>query len=199
MYNILGDIRKYCDYHQNGGIHIHVDMTQYLQEGINDSHTERIIKSYITKRLDEIVKIFPKYTGSYNKRIVEIRTKRSYVNISRLRTLEFRIAPLTFDYTTIITWISGLMKFRRKLITELRLIENHDLVTDGLVVRNNSSIRVRSITPEDQGYSIRLLSTPESPLVYNGSNDIGIIRGDSTDSWTHYYNYSNDNSSTSYI
>lgn len=127
LYKILNDISKYCNYHQNGGIHIHIDMTQYLTTNRN-SELEGLMSRYISRRLDEIIKIFPKYTGKYNKKEVGIMRKKTYVNISRLGTLEFRIAPLTFDYTTLMTWISGLMRFRRKLITELRLIKNHDLV-----------------------------------------------------------------------
>lgn len=131
LYKILSDISKYCNYHQNGGIHIHVDMNQYLSPNRStETELKELMSRYISKRLDEITRIFPKYTGKYNKKEVGIVRKKTYVNISRLGTLEFRIAPLTFDYTTLITWISGLMRFRRKLITELRLVENHTSVAE---------------------------------------------------------------------
>ena len=41
--------------------------------------------------------------------------------MSRLGTLEFRIAPLTFDYYTLMTWIVKLVRFRRILIHDCRL------------------------------------------------------------------------------
>lgn len=157
LHRILGDISKYCNYHQNGGIHIHVDMTQYLTPSWDsDSELSKLMSRYITRRLDEIIKIFPKYTGSYNNKEVGIRRKKTYVNISRLNTLEFRIAPLTFDYTTLITWISGLMKFRRKLITELRLVENYD----------SDSKKNRLNTGQDLNHSVTVNENEDNELTY---------------------------------
>lgn len=181
LYRILNDINKYCNYHQNGGIHIHVDMTQYITpDNYSDSVLRELMGRYIVRRLDEIIKIFPKYTGSYNKKEVGIRRKKTYVNISRLGTLEFRIAPLTFDYTTLITWISGLMRFRRKLITELRLIKNHNLF-----------VKENIITEDQDSESGGILPAPEVNEVLDRSyitDSIPRITNVSTNGWQYYDN-----------
>ena len=68
-----------------------------------------------------VLSIFPKYTGKYNKREVGIGKKATYLNISNKKSLEFRIAPLSFDYTTVINWVIQCIKFRNKVIHDCRL------------------------------------------------------------------------------
>ena len=118
LYKFMQDLTKYCRIHQNGGIHIHLDMTEF---NFKKCKQRRVVKNYITKRLTEIGKIFPKYTGTYNMKRVGDVEKGTWVNMSRLGTLEFRIAPLTFDYNTLMTWIVKLVRFRRILIHDCRL------------------------------------------------------------------------------
>ena len=118
LYKFMQDLTKYCRIHQNGGIHIHLDMTEF---DFKKCKQRRVVKNYITKRLTEIGKIFPKYTGTYNMKRVGDIEKGTWVNMSRLGTLEFRIAPLTFDYNTLMTWIVKLVRFRRILIHDCRL------------------------------------------------------------------------------
>lgn len=118
LYKFMQDLTKYCRIHQNGGIHIHLDMTEF---NFKKCKQRRVVKNYITKRLTEIGKIFPKYTGTYNMKRVGDIEKGTWVNMSRLGTLEFRIAPLTFDYNTLMTWIVKLVRFRRILIHDCRL------------------------------------------------------------------------------
>ena len=118
LYKFMQDLPKYCRLHQNGGIHIHLDMTEF---DFKKCKQRKVVKNYITKRLTEIGKIFPKYTGTYNKKRVGDIEKGTWVNMSRLGTLEIRIAPLTFDYHTLMTWIVKLIRFRRILIHDCRL------------------------------------------------------------------------------
>lgn len=117
LYIFLQDIKEFCTLHEGGGIHIHVDMSSYTIEDCK----LREVKNYINNRLDEVAAIFPPYTGKYNKKRVGVHEKSTWVNISRLNTLEFRIAPLTFDYNTLITWIIKLIKFRNSVIHYCRL------------------------------------------------------------------------------
>ena len=118
LYKFMQDLPKYCRLHENGGIHIHLDMTEF---DFKKCKQRNVVKNYITKRLTAIGKIFPKYTGTYNKKRVGDVEKGTWVNMSRLGTLEFRIAPLTFDYYTLMTWIVKLVRFRRILIHDCRL------------------------------------------------------------------------------
>ncbi len=116
LQKFLQDMNEFCELDKKGGIHIHLDMLPYIATSARYNFT---IKNYLTNRLSEIEHIFPKYTGKYNYREVGIRSKRTYVNISRLNTLEFRIAPLTFSYSVLMGWIKDLIKFRSKLITDI--------------------------------------------------------------------------------
>lgn len=114
LYRFMQDLPEFCTLHEGGGIHIHIDMSKYTDR-LNE------IKSYIEDRLDKIGEMFPTYTGNYNKKKVGICSKQSWVNISRLNTLEFRILPLTFDYELLISWIFSIVKFRRELIHKCKL------------------------------------------------------------------------------
>lgn len=113
LYQFMNDLNKYCRLITTGGIHIHIDFHEYIKD-------KELLKKIIIRHLSEVENIFPKYTGKYNKRKVGIREKSTYVNISRLDTLEFRIAPLTFDYPVLMDWIIKLIKLRNLFIRELR-------------------------------------------------------------------------------
>jgi hypothetical protein len=116
LYRILIEMKRYCENPIGGGIHIHVDFSKYSSE-----HNNKVAAGYIRNHLHEVEAIFPKYTGNYNKRKVGIQRKGTYVNFSRYNSIEFRIAPLTFDYETLLTWIVGCNKFVSKVITECHL------------------------------------------------------------------------------
>jgi len=118
LYRFMQDLSKYCTLHEGGGIHIHVDVSTFFK---NETDKMKEVAKYIERHLNEVASIFPKYTGKFNKRRVGIRRKSTYLNISRLNTFEFRIAPLTFDYFTLMTWIRNCIKFRNKVICECSL------------------------------------------------------------------------------
>ena len=118
LYKFMQDLPEFCTLHEGGGIHIHIDMSMFPYENTNK---EKEIHKWITHRLNEVGNLFPIYKGKYNKKVVGIRAKSTWVNISRLHTLEFRTPPLTFDYYTLMSWIVGIVKFRNKLIHECRL------------------------------------------------------------------------------
>lgn len=146
LYKFMQDMKEFCKLHEHGGIHIHVDMTKYPMN-YSDKLTE--VRNYITNRLDEIAKIFPKYTGTCNKKAVGIAHKETWVNISRLSTLEFRIAPLTFDYSTLINWILKVIKFRQNLIHKCRLVKHPKKINNGLT--NTISLNVEDAIPTEWG------------------------------------------------
>jgi hypothetical protein len=109
LYRIMESMKKYCSIPIGGGIHIHVDWSDYVSSMNKLAGIE-----YVNKHLDEVESIFPKYEGTYNKRRA-YDGKASYVNFSYLNTLEFRIAPLTFEYETLIDWITNCCKFVSKM------------------------------------------------------------------------------------
>lgn len=117
LYVFMQDLSEFCRLHQNGGIHIHVDISQLALL----SQTKELCQRYIKNRLTEVGKIFPKYTGKYNKRQVGISYKSTWVNISIKKSLEFRIAPLTFNYSTLVGWIRQLIVFRQNLVRDCKL------------------------------------------------------------------------------
>lgn len=122
LYQILKLIDNSCIKPIGGGIHIHVDFSDYQRQ-----RTLVTCKHYIEHHLDEIEGIFPPYDGSYNKREVGIHHKSTYVNLSCHGSIEFRIAPLTFDYETLIRWIVDLNKFVTKMIHECHLLTDEQI------------------------------------------------------------------------
>lgn len=116
LYKIMNLMKQYCEIPVGGGIHIHVDFSKYY---CNENN--QIAYKYITNRLDEVANIFPEYTGTYNKKRVGLSQKASWVNISNKQSIEFRIAPLTFNYETLLDWIIKVNKFVSKLISECHL------------------------------------------------------------------------------
>lgn len=124
LYRILNDMKSACTLPIGGGIHIHIDMRNFLNND-SDPELKRVLANYITNNLDKIESILPKYEGTFNKRKVGIRTKKTYVNLSYLNTVEFRILPLTFEYETLITWIIDLNKFLSEMINRCHLRTNN--------------------------------------------------------------------------
>lgn len=122
LYRFMQDLPEFCLLHEGGGIHIHIDMSMF---NMSEKKVKEI-QGYITNRLNIVSKLFPPYKGKYNKREVGIRRKATWVNISGKHTLEFRILPLTFDYYTLMTWITGVVKFRNILIHECKLVPSKE-------------------------------------------------------------------------
>jgi hypothetical protein len=116
LYKILIEMKRYCTNPIGGGIHIHVDFSKYSNES-----NIKIAAGYIKHHLHEVEAIFPEYTGSYNKREVGIKRKGTYVNFSNYKSIEFRIAPLTFDYGTLLDWLIKCSKFVSRVIKECHL------------------------------------------------------------------------------
>ena len=179
LYKFMQDLLKYCRLHENGGIHIHLDMTEF---NFKKCKQRSVVKNYITRRLTEIGKIFPKYTGTYNKKRVGDVEKGTWVNMSRLGTLEFRIAPLTFDYYTLMTWIVKLVRFRRILIHDCRLkstLPKSGSHEDTALLCDTSQDlpqRLETVTihnsNEGEVYPNLTVETPISIQTYSGTNSL---------------------------
>lgn len=122
LYDILKLFKESCYLPEGGGIHIHIDFSKYSNSSTNRLKSKR----WLTKHISEVENIFPKYNGTYNKKSVGIEQKGTYVNISRHGTIEFRIAPLTFEYGTLIEWVVKCNKLVTRLIHECHLTHNSD-------------------------------------------------------------------------
>ena len=117
LYRFMQDLPEFCLMHEGGGIHIHIDMSMYK---LSEKKAREVV-NYIKNRLDIVGKLFPIYKGKYNRREVGYHQKSTWVNVSAKNTLEFRTPPLTFDYYTLMKWVTGVVKFRNILIHECKL------------------------------------------------------------------------------
>jgi len=179
LYRFMQDLSEFCRLHEGGGIHIHVDMSEFFKRE-NDKMTE--VSKYIERRLNEVIAIFPKYTGHFNKRKVGIRRKATYLNISRLNTLEFRIAPLTFDYSTLMRWIRDCVKFKKKVVSTCRLVALDKKKREEDTKVSWSEDQDTSDTPNHTWYITNRASTSTglSELVYSDGTHSYALNGDLT-------------------
>lgn len=173
LYKFMQDLPKYCRLHQNGGIHIHIDMNEFH---FGKCKQRKAVKNYITRRLWQIERIFPKYTGKYNKRMVGDVSKGTWVNMSRLDTLEFRTAPLTFDYYTLMSWIVKLIRFRRILIHDCRLKSTlpksgseEDLAQ---LIELATNIQDRLVTFDNAQYGQISVANTQGPVPMDSDGDV---------------------------
>ena len=120
LYRFMQDLPEFCKLHENGGIHIHLDLSMY-DWGYLSKWREAC--SYCNSRLTELQSHLPKYTGKFNRKNTSIQSKSNWINFSRLHTMEVRILPLTFDYKTLMSWIKVLVKFRQDLIHYCKLVD----------------------------------------------------------------------------
>lgn len=124
LYRILQDMKKYCILNPGSGIHIHIDASKIANnEFLSVSSNRFKIQKFLTLKLDELEEIFGKYNGTYNRKTVEFEHKGSWINIRyhSFNSIEFRIAPMTFDYETIIMWIIRCNKIVKELYKKLRI------------------------------------------------------------------------------
>jgi hypothetical protein len=148
LYRFMQDLPEFCLMHEGGGIHIHIDMSMYK---LSEKKAKEVV-SYIRNRLDVVGKLFPTYKGKYNRREVGYHQKSTWVNVSAKNTLEFRTPPLTFDYYTLMKWITGVVKFRNILIHECKLVLPSNTIEKVLegVLRECQ----RLSTPDGESYTI---------------------------------------------
>lgn len=178
LYRFLSDCKESCAIPEFGGIHFHIDLSEYIVSSVSDPNTIKCLK-WLQNHLNSIIDIFPKYTGKYNKHGVKISTKGYYVNLSRLHTMEVRIAPLTFEYSDIISWISKLIMIRRKMIHDLHLRKPNIENTNKLKISETSNSG-ESLTTSFDYHDICDAATTVSNYIinnYNSSSGLFTITG----------------------
>lgn len=148
LYRFMQDLPEFCLMHEGGGIHIHIDMSMY---NLTEKKAREVV-NYIKNRLDIVGKLFPTYKGKYNRREVGFHQKATWVNVSSKNTLEFRTPPLTFDYYTLMKWITGVVKFRNILIHECKLVLSSN--SDKKVIEEVLGQLQRLSTPDGQNYTV---------------------------------------------
>lgn len=106
LHRVLEDMKKNCKFTESG-IHIHIDINDFQDN--NDSYflEEEELIAYLRKNLNKVESIFypkgEKYKGTYNGKTINTR---GWIRLQpEFGSVEFRIAPLTFDYTTIVEWL----------------------------------------------------------------------------------------------
>jgi hypothetical protein len=110
LYLFLKDLKQYCFLNRNGGIHIHVDISDILQLCKNDIYKITTIANNVIKR-DDIFKIFYKenetYKGESYNTIEEFGVGKDFwVNCRKSpSTFEFRIGRQTFSYEILVKQI----------------------------------------------------------------------------------------------
>ena len=122
LYDILSDMKKYCRLNTASGVHIHVDLSDVFKkhstrrsEMVALNNIGNHFKKYMQPRLNEIEQIFypgSKYDGEYN-RYKDVSTDKLHHWVAirnNLKSIEFRIGPMTFEYTDIIRWCVELNK-----------------------------------------------------------------------------------------
>ena len=120
LYRFMQDLPEFCKLHENGGIHVHLDLSMYDWDRLTKW---KEVCAYCNSRLTELQSHLPKYTGKFNKKNASIKSKCNWINFSRLHTMEVRILPLTFDYKTLMSWIKVLIRFRQDLIHYCKLVD----------------------------------------------------------------------------
>ena len=134
LYNVLADMKKYCTLNESSGCHIHVDLSK-LYNGSSTSLFSQIeykygegglmtkLRDFLTDKCRDgtIEKIFGVYTPSMmTQKLCDIDYKIAWVNIrSNFASVEFRTAPMTFDYHIIVKWFVEV----NKLLNEFENIE----------------------------------------------------------------------------
>lgn len=111
LYKILNDMKKHCKLNTASGCHIHLDISHLLKPDIYAHYYE--LRKHFTKliRQGTIEQIFGKYTGKMMHSKDCDSGKSSWININtKFHTLEFRTAPMTFEYSTIIRWFIAVNK-----------------------------------------------------------------------------------------
>ena len=125
LYKVLFDMKKYCELNPGSGIHIHIDANKIANHHFLDANSKNFVKvkEFLESKLDSLEEIFGKYEGEYNRKEVEFESKGSWINVrySRLHSIEFRIAPMTFEYETIIKWIVECNKIVKDLHNVLKV------------------------------------------------------------------------------
>ena len=128
LYNILADMKKHCRLNMDSGIHIHIDITDLFAHPsfkrygeVDSSLVAKFVASYLEPRMDEIEQIFypgSKYLGGYNtsKAITTWKNHKWVAVRHGYNTIEFRIAPMTFEYTDIARWCVELCQLVNKMI-----------------------------------------------------------------------------------
>jgi len=149
LFNALELMNKYCSIPvEKGGIHIHVDypeLNSITKENVLTWFRNPIIQS-------KILNIFGGYKGTYNK-LGASENKGYYVRVSSLKTIEFRIARLTYNYSTIIRWVIEVSK----LVKECKL--------------RTSSITSKVITNSDGDHTFNYTDNSSCPS-YSASYQI---------------------------
>jgi hypothetical protein len=119
LFKVLEDMKRDCILNGQSGCHIHIDLNPtlkrfkpYYESCFYPSLLYQELQIFMNKKLRDktIYNILGIYAGQYPP-TCQIGDKCSQINIrTDYKSIEFRTAPMTFDYFLIITWFIKLNK-----------------------------------------------------------------------------------------
>lgn len=119
LFKVLEDMKRDCILNSRSGCHIHIDLNptlkrfkSYYKSCFYPNLLYQELQIFMNKKLQDktIYNILGIYAGEYPL-ICQIGDKCSQINIRKeYKSIEFRTAPMTFDYPLIITWFIKLNK-----------------------------------------------------------------------------------------
>lgn len=120
LYNALEVVKAYCKLNMKSGIHYHIDMRKCINWDNIRNVSSIESKLWILKALDRWG-----YKGTYNHKNVAYGKTASWVNLRpTLRTMEFRVGEMSFDYQVIIKRIINCQNIVRRFSEESLRDEN---------------------------------------------------------------------------
>ncbi len=124
LYRILQDMKKYCLLNPKSGIHLHINANKIVNiRFLNKKDDYEKVEKFLSSKLNTLEEIFGKYEGNFNCKNVTFEQKNSWINVRyNLGSIEFRIAPMTFDYETIILWIIRCNQIVKQLHKKLQIL-----------------------------------------------------------------------------
>lgn len=176
LYEILNDMKEHCRINVESGIHIHISIND-IMAGLNWHKEEdnalgklNLLKEILRPRLDDIRKIFfdnEEDMGTFNDKGIGINTKYLWLNIRRLYnpenyTIEFRIAPQTFNYSKIMHWVTECTKIVNWAKVKLEEIENPKPNKIELPLKVNTITEIRLNSTDKVVLKIRELTNANS-------------------------------------
>jgi hypothetical protein len=112
LYELCEQLKLFSELNPKSGIHYHVDFTE---------HFDKVDDSFLKENEKQIVQSLDSwdYIGNYNKKKVSF-FKTSWVRFHKsLKTIEFRIGEMSFDYELLVKRIIHCHKIRKELVNKL--------------------------------------------------------------------------------
>lgn len=124
LYKILELMKETCEINKEGGLHLHIDVSEFLtingttyREYEQFKTRERILVNGLEKKREYLVDFF-QYQGNNKTEMIGMDDKAYCITTrSDKGTVEFRMGHCTFDYEKIVKWIVVCSSIVRQITT----------------------------------------------------------------------------------